>query len=120
MCLSEVFTASPPLFFIHLRISSFGEATKTSPTPEFLALYDDVDIPIDPVSKAEIDLQPKALQALRKHNVEVDHDSIVHQLEPSMESRLRQRKHYLANVTMIDDAVGKIRQCLQKNHDQRC
>ena len=109
----EKYDNEKPFF---LEIGFPGPHPPYDPTPEFLALYDHVDIPIDPVSKEEIHLQPKALQELRKHNVEVDHDSIVHQLEPSMESRLRQRKHYLANVTMIDDAVGKIRQCLQKNH----
>ena len=44
-----------------------------------------------------------------------DHDSIVHQLNPSEEARLRQRKHYFANVTMIDHAVGQITECLKDN-----
>ena len=45
---------------------------------------------------------------MRVHNCEVDHDSVVHQLNPTREQRHRQRAYYLANVTMIDDKVGEI------------
>ena len=98
-----------------LEIGFPGPHPPYDPTPEYLALYDDVDIPLQPVTQEDLDDQPQALKALRQHNSEIDHDSIVHQLEPSEESRLRQRKHYLANVTMIDHAVGKIVECLKNN-----
>ena len=78
-------------------------------------MYDEVEVPLQPVMQEDLDLQPQSLKALRQHNAEVDHDSIVHQLNPSEESRLRQRKHYLANVTMIDHAVGRIIECLKNN-----
>ena len=45
---------------------------------------------------------------MRKHNVEVDHDSVVHQLDPSFDALKRQRAYYLANVTMIDEKIGEI------------
>jgi arylsulfatase A-like enzyme len=98
-----------------LEIGFPGPHPPYDPTPEYLALYDDVDIPLQPVMQEDLDDQPQALKALRQHNSEIDHDSIVHQLKPSEESRLRQRKHYLANVTMIDHAVGKIVECLKNN-----
>ena len=98
-----------------LEIGFPGPHPPYDPTPEYLALYDDVDIPLQPVTQEDLDDQPQALKALRQHNSEIDHDAIVHQLEPSEESRLRQRKHYLANVTMIDHAVGKIVECLKNN-----
>jgi len=98
-----------------LEIGFPGPHPPYDPTPEYLELYKDVDIPLQPVTQEDLDDQPQALKALRQHNSEVDHDSIVHQLKPSEESRLRQRKHYLANVTMIDHAVGKIVECLKNN-----
>ena len=45
---------------------------------------------------------------MRQHNTEVDHDSVVHQVNQSEEDRKRQRAWYLANVTMIDEKVGEI------------
>jgi arylsulfatase A-like enzyme len=45
---------------------------------------------------------------MRQHNAEVDHDSVVHLLDPTPEQRHRQRAYYLANVTMIDEQVGQL------------
>ena len=95
-----------------LEVGFPGPHPPYDPTPQFLEMYDDVDVPLDPVCLEDIESQPSALKALRRHNAEIDHDSIVHQLNPNEESRLRQRKHYLANVTMIDHAVGQIYKCL--------
>ena len=99
-----------------LEIGFPGPHPPYDPVPSYLKLYDDIDIPIANVSDSDIQGQPEALKALRQHNAEVDHDSIVHQLNPSEEARLRQRKHYLANVTMIDHALGKIVECLERNN----
>ena len=52
---------------------------------------------------------------MRRHNREVDHDSVVHLLDPSEEQRLRQRQHYCANVSMIDTKVGEIMDSLERN-----
>ena len=51
---------------------------------------------------------------MRIHNSEVDHDSVVHQLNPTEEQRRNQRAHYLANVTMIDRQVGQIMDTLEE------
>ena len=74
----------------------------------------DKQLPIAKVTEADLAGQPEPFHVLREHNVEIDHDSVVHQLEPSDEHRHRQRAHYLANVTMIDDAVGKVLESLEK------
>ncbi|MEE3258628.1 MAG: sulfatase-like hydrolase/transferase, partial [Candidatus Latescibacterota bacterium] len=44
----------------------------------------------------------------------VDHDSVVHHLDPTYEQRQRQRAYYLANVTMIDEKVGEILNTLEE------
>ena len=66
------------------------------------------DLPLLEVTKEELSALPDPLQKLRKHNNEVDHDSVVLDLEPSKEQRHRQRAYYLANVTMIDEKIGEI------------
>ena len=109
----ENYKSDQPFF---LEIGFPGPHPPYDPVPSYLELYNEVDIPIAEVLQSDLDGQPKALKALRQHNVDIDHDSIVHQLDPSDEARLRQRKHYLANVTMIDHALGKITECLKKNN----
>ena len=99
-----------------LEIGFPGPHPPYDPVPSYLELYNEIDIPIAKVLESDLERQPNALKALRQHNVDVDHDSIVHQLDPSDEARLRQRKHYLANVTMIDHVLGKITKCLEKNN----
>ena len=99
-----------------LEIGFPGPHPPYDPVPSYLELYNEIDIPIAKVLESDLEGQPNALKALRQHNVDIDHDSIVHQLDPSDEARLRQRKHYLANVTMIDHAFGKITKCLEKNN----
>ena len=99
-----------------LEIGFPGPHPPYDPVPSYLELYNEIDIPIAKVLQTDLEGQPNALKALRQHNVDIDHDSIVHQLDPSHEARLRQRKHYLANVTMIDHALGKITKCLEKNN----
>ena len=99
-----------------LEIGFPGPHPPYDPVPSYLELYNEIDIPIAKVLESDLEGQPNALKALRQHNVDIDHDSIVHQLDPSDEARLRQRKHYLANVTMIDHALGKITKCLEKNN----
>lgn len=94
-----------PLF---LEIGFPGPHPPYDPTPEHAARYMERDLPLSPVTQEELDSQPRAFQEMRQHNVEVDHDSVVHQLEPSVEDRHRQRAYYLANVTMIDQKIGEI------------
>ena len=72
-------------------------------------------MPIRPVSQSDLDGQPEALRVMREHNTEVDHDSVVHIVDPPLELRRRQRAHYLANVTMIDEQVGALMDALERN-----
>lgn len=101
----ETAPKAQPLF---LEIGFPGPHPPYDPTPEYLQRYIDKALPIAQVTPEDLQGQPPPFHVLREHNVEVDHDSVVHQLEPSLADRKRQRAHYLANVTMIDDAVGRI------------
>ncbi|MEM7231677.1 MAG: sulfatase-like hydrolase/transferase [Planctomycetota bacterium] len=102
---------SDPLF---LQIGFPGPHPPYDPVPRYAAPYlDKTNLGLRDVTQEELDGQPPAYKELRVHNTEIDHDSVVHQLDPSHDARHRQRAYYLANVTMIDEKVGEILQALE-------
>ena len=102
--------AEQPLF---LQIGFPGPHPPYDPVPSYAQPYMERDLPLDSVSEEEIADQPPPLRAMRRHNAEVDHDSVVHLLNPTDEQRHRQRAYYLANVSMIDEKIGQILQALE-------
>ncbi len=99
-----------PLF---LEIGFPGPHPPYDPSPGYLKPYLDREIPLQEVTETDLEGQPEAYKGMRVHNHEVDHDSVVLDLDPSEEQRLRQRQHYMANVTMIDHQVGQIMERLE-------
>jgi arylsulfatase A-like enzyme len=100
-----------PLF---MQIGFPGPHPPYDPVPRHLEAYVDRELELKPVTKADLESQPPPFKVMRQHNVEVDHDSVVHQIDPTEEQRLRQRRHYLANVTMIDEKVGELLELLDE------
>ena len=100
-----------PLF---LEIGFPGPHPPYDPTPEMAHKYMQRELPLQPVTADELAAQPAPYKAMRQHNTEVDHDSVVHMLEPTQAQRHRQRAYHLANVEMIDTKVGEIMQALQE------
>ncbi len=107
----ESYPVTQPLF---LEIGFPGPHPPYDPTPEFAAKYINKELPLLKVTQAELDNQPPALKELRQHNNEVDHDSVVLDLDPTPEQRHKQRAYYLANVTMIDQKIGEILESLEQ------
>ena len=107
----ENYPKTQPLF---LQIGFPGPHPPYAPTKRFIDRYIDKKLPLLPVTQEELDGQPPGFQELRRHNCEVDHDSIVHSLNPTEAQRHRQRAYYLANVSMIDEKVGEILATLDK------
>jgi arylsulfatase A-like enzyme len=99
-----------PLF---MEIGFPGPHPPYDPIPRYTESYLKKELPLLPVSQQELDLQPEPFKILRQHNQEVDHDSVVLELNPTEQQRHRQRAYYLANVTMIDEKIGKILQTLE-------
>ena len=100
-----------PLF---LQIGFPGPHPPYDPTPDMAAQYIDRDLPLPSVKQAELDGQPPPFLELRRHNTEVDHDSIVHLENPSRSQLQRLRAYYAANVSMIDMQVGLIMETLEE------
>ena len=105
------FPKTQPLF---LQIGFPGPHPPYDPTPEAAAEYIDRALPLPQVTKADLDGQPPPFQDLRKHNTEVDHDSIVHIEKPTRSQLQRLRAYYAANVSMIDEQVGQIMEALKR------
>ena len=94
-----------PLF---LQIGFPGPHPPYDPTADALAAYADVDIPVPKVTEAELRAQPHAQQKLRDNMVEFNFDSVAWRRDISEAELLRLRRHYAANVSMIDHQVGRI------------
>ena len=100
-----------PLF---LQVGFPGPHPPYDPTPNFSKNYLEKELPIQAVTEEEIASQPLPFREMRVHNSEVDHDSVVHLLNPTPEQRHRQRAYYLANVSMIDAKVGELLAALEE------
>lgn len=98
-----------PLF---LQIGFPGPHPPYDPTTDALAAYRDVDIPVPDVTPEEIAKQPAAQQKLRDNMVDFNFDSIAWRKNASKEDILRVRRHYAANVSMIDHQVDRILKAL--------
>ena len=94
-----------PLF---LQIGFPGPHPPYDPLPEALARYADTDIPVPEVSDEELAAQPRAQKTLRDNMIDFNFDSVAWRRSVSREDLLRLRRHYAANVTMIDEQVGRI------------
>ena len=103
--------AEAPLF---LQIGFPGPHPPYDPLPAYLDAYGDADIPVPSVDAAELAAQPPMHAALRKNMIEYNVDSIAWRENPSPADLLRLRRHYAANVTMIDEKVGQIMAVLER------
>ncbi len=98
-----------PLF---LQIGFPGPHPPYDPSPRFLDMYADTDIPLPTVSEAQLAAQPKAQKELRENMIGFNFDSVQWQHMPPNTDILRLRRHYAANVSMIDQKVGEIIEAL--------
>lgn len=96
-----------------LQVGLPGPHPPYDPTERYLDRYTDKELP-KPIRDYDLDSQPTPLRQLRRHHQENDHDAVVQLAEPTDEQMHRQRAHYYANCTMIDDQVGKIVEALER------
>lgn len=94
-----------PLF---LEIGFPGPHPPFDPIERYTKEYMEKDLPMLPVTQEEMDAQPETLHSFRKRLTQRFADSIAFDPNASDASRKMQRAYYLANVTMIDEQVGRI------------
>jgi arylsulfatase A-like enzyme len=104
----------PPTKPLFLQIGFPGPHPPYDPVPRYAEPYLRKELPLMDVTQDELDNQPPPLKELRQHNADIDHDSVVLELDPTDEQRHRQRAYYLANMTMIDEKVGQIMEALER------
>ncbi|MDF0595260.1 sulfatase [Psychromarinibacter halotolerans] len=99
-----------PLFMV---IGFPGPHPPYDPTPEIAEKYMARDVPLPEVTEAEMQALHPVFKEKRRHDVEVDHDSVAWKLDPTREELHRMRAYYYANVEMIDREVGAIMDTLE-------
>jgi len=91
-----------------LQIGFPGPHPPYDPEQKYLDMYDNVDIPVPDLTDEELEAQPVAIKNLRKDMKRLNIDSIAWKDKPTREEMIKIRKHYAANVTMIDEKIGQI------------
>ena len=100
-----------PLF---LEIGFPGPHPPFDPIERYSKEYMEKDLPMLPVTQEEMDAQPGTLHSFRKRLTQRFADSIDFDPNASDEARKLQRAYYMANVTMIDEQVGRIMDRLEE------
>ncbi|MBK1783516.1 sulfatase family protein [Prauserella cavernicola] len=107
----DTYPGDEPFF---LQIGFPGPHPPYDPVARHLEPYQDRDVPLPVVSDDDLAGQPRALKELREHHQANDHDAIVHLASPTEEQSARQRRHYYANITMIDEQLGLLLEALER------
>lgn len=107
----DTYPGDEPFF---LQIGFPGPHPPYDPVKRHLDAYRDRPVPPPVRSDGDLAGQPDALRELREQHQAVDHDAVVHLAEPTEEQSARQRRHYYANVTMIDEQIGLLVEALDR------
>lgn len=107
----DTYPGDEPFF---LQIGFPGPHPPYDPVPRHLEAYRDRDVPLPVRTPEDLNGQPDVLKQLRAHHQGNDHDAVVHLADPTPEQSRRQRRHYLANVSMIDEQVGLLLNALDR------
>lgn len=107
----DTYPGHEPFF---LEVGFPGPHPPYDPVPRHYDAYRERAVPPPIRTPEDLAAQPEPLKELRRHHQANDHDSIITLEDPSAEQSARQRRHYLANVTMIDEQVGLILEALAR------
>ncbi|HMR34108.1 MAG TPA: sulfatase-like hydrolase/transferase [Geminicoccaceae bacterium] len=107
----DTYPQTEPLF---LQVGFPGPHPPYDPTARYAEPYlARNDIPIPRPTAEELDALPPPLKEKRQHDVDVDHDSVVWDLEPTDDQLHKLWAHYGANVQMIDERIGALLESLK-------
>jgi arylsulfatase len=99
---------------LFMQIGFLGPHPPYDPLPGYAQRYlDDPRVPVPPAVAPDLADLPAFLKTKREHDSEVDHDAVLWSLNPTEAQLRRLRAYYLANVTMIDEAVGRLLKVLE-------
>ena len=100
---------------LFMQIGFLGPHPPYDPLPEYAQRYlQDPRLPVPDPAPPDLDDLPAFLKIKRAHDSRVDHDAVLWSMTPSVEQLRRLRAHYLGNVTMIDEAIGRLLEALAR------
>ena len=100
---------------LFMQIGFLGPHPPYDPVVDYAKRYlDDPRVPVPDAQPADLDSLPAFLKHKRVHDTEVDHDAVLWSMNPTPEQLRRLRAYYLANVSMIDEALGKLIATLER------
>ena len=100
-------------FYLHLGF--LGPHDLYDPPKRFLDMYDDDTIPLPDVDEEEKQGIPDELYAQRRKDATNKAITTVHAEHATPERVRRMRKHYYAGITAIDEKLGQVLECLERN-----
>lgn len=103
--------ADSPFF---LQIGFPGPHPPYDPPARWLEQIGNIDIPIAPVSDKELAGQPSMHEALRNTMQRFNIDSVAWRDNLSQRELQRLWRHYLANISLIDDQIGQLLKTLEQ------
>ena len=100
---------------LFMQIGFLGPHPPYDPLPQYTERYlNDPRVPVPAAVPPDLDQLPSFMHAKREHDARVDHDAVLWKLKPTDAELRRLRAHYLGNVTMIDEALGKLVATLER------
>jgi arylsulfatase A-like enzyme len=100
-----------PLF---MQIGFPGPHPPYDPSPRFAEMYiGRNDLPLPTLKQSDLAAQPAYLEEKRQHDAEVDHDSVLWNRDRTDDDVRRMRAYYYANVSMIDESIGRLIKTLE-------
>ena len=100
---------------LFMQIGFLGPHPPYDPVASYAERYlNDPRVPVPEAVPCDLDQLPGFLKAKREHDCKVDHDAVLWQMTPKQAELRRLRAYYLANISMIDEALGKLIATLER------
>jgi arylsulfatase A-like enzyme len=97
-----------------LQIGFPGPHPPYDPPARLQKQYEDIYIPVAEVRDDELANQPSPHAAYRQEMIVGNHDAVRWHERPTREQLQVLRRHYAANVTLIDEQIGRILDVLER------
>lgn len=93
---------------LFMQVGFLGPHPPYDPVASYAQRYlEDPKLPVPEAAPPDLDDLPAFLKAKRAHDSREDHDAVLWSMNPTAEQLRRLRAYYYANVTMIDEALGR-------------